>query len=109
MTTETFIDIVNNQIGAEMTQLGFEQKQNPHLADYFRLEIDNNTIIVSFMFGKNSDDETIRYYKMLVNSYSGTHVGDQTELLRIEQHQQPFTASQIMNDFGNIKAYLLGE
>lgn len=109
MTSETFIDIVNNQIGAEMAQLGFEQIQNSPLADYFRLEIDDNTVIVSFIFGKNSDGETIRYYKMFVSRYPGIRVGAQKLLMTVEQHKQPFTMSQIMDDFRSVKAFLLGE
>lgn len=109
MTSETFINIVHNQIGPEMSSLGFEQKQNPGLADYFRLEIDDNTIIVSFIFGRNEDGKTIRYYKMAVENYPGIHVGDSKELLKIERHNQPFTKSEILDDFKQVKAYLLGE
>lgn len=109
MTSETFIDIVHNQIGQEMSSLGFEQMQNPGLADYFRLEIDDNTIIVSFIFGRNEDGETIRYYNMYASSYSGIHAGNQKVLLNIKNHKQPFTKSEILDDFKQVKAYLLGE
>lgn len=109
MTSETFIDIVHNQIGQEMSPLGFKQIQNPGLADYFRLEIDNNTILVLFTFGRNEDGKTIRYYKMVVENYLDMHVGDSKELLKIERHNQPFTKSEILDDFKQVKAYLLGE